>query len=68
MFVRLGLKSLTGTNTLAYYENSVIVDVKSFTTLAPEAYVIKLSLQLNNLQYYTTYFLSVAVFDKVQML
>ncbi len=30
MFVRLGLKSLPGTNTLAYYENSYIMDKKVY--------------------------------------
>ncbi len=35
MFFRQGLKSLPGTNTLAYYKNSQIMDVKSFITLAP---------------------------------
>jgi hypothetical protein len=34
-FVRLGWKSLPGTNALAYYENSYITDKKSFITLAP---------------------------------
>jgi hypothetical protein len=35
VFVRIGWKSLSGTNALAYYENSLITAVKSFTTLAP---------------------------------
>jgi hypothetical protein len=35
LFVRLGLKSSPGTNTLAYYENSEITDKKLFITLAP---------------------------------
>jgi hypothetical protein len=29
-------KGLNGTNTLAYYENLQITDVKSFITLAPD--------------------------------
>ena len=33
--IRLGWKSLPGTNTLAYYENSLIADVKSFIRLGP---------------------------------
>ncbi len=33
--IRLGWKSLPGTNTLAYYENSKITDGKSFITLTP---------------------------------
>ncbi len=35
MFVRIDLKSLPGTNTLAYYESSKITDKQSFTTLGP---------------------------------
>jgi hypothetical protein len=31
--IRQGWKGLPGTNTLAYYENSKIADVKSFITL-----------------------------------
>jgi hypothetical protein len=34
MFVRPGLKSLPGTNSLAYCKNSLITIVKSFITLA----------------------------------
>jgi hypothetical protein len=34
-YIRLGWKDLQGTNTLAYYKHSLIVDVKSFT-LGPE--------------------------------
>jgi hypothetical protein len=33
--IRLGWKCLPGTNTLAYYEHSEIMDVKSFITLCP---------------------------------
>jgi hypothetical protein len=40
--VRQGWKSLQETNTLAYYENPKIADLKSFLTLAPRANVIKL--------------------------
>jgi hypothetical protein len=32
---RLGWKDLSGTNTLAYYENSYVTDFKSFITLSP---------------------------------
>ncbi len=35
MFVRLGLKSLPSTNTLAHYQKNLITAVKSFITLAP---------------------------------
>jgi hypothetical protein len=42
MFVTLGWKSLPGTNTLAYYENSKIVDKRSFKKLSPGACIIKL--------------------------
>jgi hypothetical protein len=38
---RLGWKGLPGTNTLAYYENSKIMAVKSFITLAPGVNVIR---------------------------
>jgi hypothetical protein len=40
--IRLGWKGLPGTNTLAYYENSLITDRKSFITLGPGGNVIKL--------------------------
>ncbi len=33
---RLGWKALPGTDTLDYYENPLITDVKSFITLAPD--------------------------------
>jgi hypothetical protein len=33
--IRLGWKGLPGIITLAYYENSLITDVKSFITLVP---------------------------------
>jgi len=36
------LKSLPGTNTLAQYKNSYIMDVKSFITLAPGQNIIQL--------------------------
>jgi hypothetical protein len=39
--VRLGLKSMPGTNTLAYYVNLLITDKKSFMTLGPGPNVIK---------------------------
>jgi hypothetical protein len=42
VFVRIGWKSLSGTNVLAYYKNSYIMAVKSFITLGPGANVIKL--------------------------
>jgi hypothetical protein len=35
VFVRLGLKSLPSTNTLAHYQKILITAVKSFITLAP---------------------------------
>jgi hypothetical protein len=35
VFVGLCWKNLPGTNTLAYYENSQIMDKSSFLTLAP---------------------------------
>jgi hypothetical protein len=35
--IRLGWKGLSGTNALAYYENSKITTVKSFIRLAPES-------------------------------
>jgi hypothetical protein len=38
--IRLGWKSLSGTNTLAYYENSQIAAVNSFITLAPGLYLL----------------------------
>jgi hypothetical protein len=34
-YIRLGLKSVPGTNTLAYHGNSYITIVKSFVTLGP---------------------------------
>jgi hypothetical protein len=34
--IRLSWKGLPGTNTLAYYENLQITDVKFFITLGPE--------------------------------
>jgi len=34
--IRLGWKSLSGTNSLAYYENSLITAVKSFVILDTE--------------------------------
>ncbi len=40
--IGLGLKGLPGTNTLAYYEKSQIMSVKSFITLFPGVGVIKL--------------------------
>jgi hypothetical protein len=40
--IRLGWKGLLGTNTLAYYENSQIMDRKSFITLGPVVEVLKL--------------------------
>ncbi len=42
MFVRIGWKSLAGTNPLAYYKNSQIMAVYSFITWGPSANVIKL--------------------------
>jgi hypothetical protein len=36
MIVRPGLKSLPGTNALAYYKNLKIMDEKSFITLRPD--------------------------------
>jgi hypothetical protein len=39
--IRLGWKSLPGTNALAYYEHLKITAVKSFITLAPGVNVIK---------------------------
>jgi hypothetical protein len=42
--MRLGWKGLPGPNTLAYYENPYITDVKSFITLDPGVIVIKLFL------------------------
>ncbi len=39
--IRLGWKGLSGTNTLAYYENPYITAVKSFIVQAPEPNVIK---------------------------
>ncbi len=44
---RLGLKTLLGTNTLAYYENSSIKIVKRFKTLGPML-LIFLQLQSKN--------------------
>jgi len=38
----LGWKGLPGTETLAYYKNSYITDVKFYTTLGPGPNVIKL--------------------------
>ncbi len=35
VFVRLGWKSLPGTNTLTYYKNSQIADKESFIKLGP---------------------------------
>jgi hypothetical protein len=40
--IRLGWKGLPGTNTLAYYENLLITDRKSFITLDPGVNFIKL--------------------------
>ncbi len=42
MFVRLGWKSLPGTNSLAYYGNSKNMDKKSYITLGPGTSVVKL--------------------------
>jgi hypothetical protein len=42
MFHKLVLKSLPGTNTLAYYENEKITDKNSFIILSPGPNVIKL--------------------------
>jgi hypothetical protein len=42
--LRLGWRGLPGTNTLAYYKNSLIADRKSFITLASDLNVIKLFL------------------------
>jgi hypothetical protein len=39
--IRICWKGLTGTSTLAYYEHFLIMDVKCFITLTPEANVIK---------------------------
>ena len=36
MFVRLGWKSLPRTNTLAYYENSLITGKNRFITMGPD--------------------------------
>jgi hypothetical protein len=41
---RLVWKGLPGSNTLTYYENLLITDVKSFMTLTPGANVIKPSM------------------------
>ncbi len=41
-FVRLGWKSLPGTNSLAHFENWEVTVIKSFITLGPQANVIKL--------------------------
>jgi hypothetical protein len=41
--IRLGLKGLAGTNTLAYYKQSSITEAKSFIPLTTGANVIKLS-------------------------
>ncbi len=38
-FVKLGYKSLIGTNTLAYYESLLIMDKKRFITLGPDRLV-----------------------------
>jgi len=40
--MRLGYKGLPGTNTLTYYENPYITDIKSFITLGPGVIAIKL--------------------------
>jgi hypothetical protein len=40
--IRLAWKGLTGTNTLAYYENSSITKVKSFITMCSGVNLIKL--------------------------
>ncbi len=40
--IRLGWKGLHETNTVTYYELSLITSVKSFKTLTPGANVIKL--------------------------
>ncbi len=40
--IMLGWKDLPGTNTLVYYKNSKITDMKSFITLGIVANVIKL--------------------------
>jgi hypothetical protein len=44
VFVKLNLKSLSMTNTLAYYENSKFTDKKGFITLGPGVNVYKLFL------------------------
>jgi hypothetical protein len=40
--IRLGWKSLQGTNTLAYYEDSLLTAVKSFITFATHKHYIRL--------------------------
>jgi hypothetical protein len=35
-----GCKGLTGANTLAYFKNSLITDVKSFMAFGPGAFII----------------------------
>ncbi len=44
--IELGKKVLPGKNTLAYYENSKIMDVKSFLTFGPGHRLLKLILWL----------------------
>jgi hypothetical protein len=44
--IKLGLKGIPRTNTLAYYELSYITAVKSFMTLSPGPTVIKLIISI----------------------
>ncbi len=39
--IKLGCEGLPATNTLAYYKNSQITDVKSFVTMGPGGNVIE---------------------------
>ncbi len=45
----LGWKSIPGPNALAYYENSYLMAVKSFISLAPEVvFIAPVSIELTN--------------------
>ncbi len=48
--IKLGWKGLTKTNTLAYYQHLLIMDIKSFITLGPSVNVIKLFSSANKLE------------------
>ncbi len=65
--IRLGWKSLPGTNTLAFNKYSLIMDVKSFITLTPGVNVLKhfffvVCVKTNKLEHLFGAFLSILVF------